>query len=313
MYGDQRQTPDTRSGGGGRAGARHGGALPLRVRGPARSVHRPRPVPLHPRGPDVPLQLRAHAGAERHAGHRPLRPAQPQPDRRADAAAQQEAARQGGHALADLRAAEEDRAVAARAGRGHRRLRAGRGGRRGRPGRDALHRQADRHRQRHRAGHQAGGHHHLQRPGTARQRHPHRIARPGSGHQVPHRRRAALRHAAHRQGLALHHHFAHQGDERAGYRREARPAGRPFPRALQEPPDRFPRLHHAHHPRRGRRAPRARQGIDEREVRQALARRGGLLATATWSSSAATSRSRTAWCWSPGPPARARPPRSTPR
>ena len=39
---------------------------------------------------------------------------------------------------------------------------------------------------------------------------------------------------------------------------------------------RFPRLHHADDPRRGRRAPRARQGIDEREVPQALARRGGL-------------------------------------
>ena len=180
-------------------------------------------------------------------------------------------------------------------------------------GRDALHRQADRRRQRHRAGHQAGGHHHLQRARAARQRYSHRIARPGSGHQVPHRRRAALRHAADRQGLALHHHFAHQGHERAGYRRAPRAAGRPFPRALQEPPDRFPRLHHADHSRRRRRAPRARQGVDEREVRQALARRGGLRAKPTWSSSAATSRSRTAWCWSPAPPVPARPPRSTPR
>ncbi len=32
-----------------------------------------------------------------------------------------------------------------------------------------------------------------------------------------------------------------------------------------------------------------------------------------WSASAATSRSLTEWCWSPGPPAPARPPRSTPR
>ena len=47
-------------------------------------------------------------------------------------------------------------------------------------------------------------------------------ARPGSGHQVPHRRRAALRHAADRQGLALHHHFAHQGHERTRYRRAPR-------------------------------------------------------------------------------------------
>ena len=59
---------------------------------------------------------------------------------------QQEAAGQGGDAFADLRSAEEDRAIAARAGRGHRRLHAGRGGGRGRPGRDALHRQADRRR-----------------------------------------------------------------------------------------------------------------------------------------------------------------------
>ena len=47
-------------------------------------------------------------------------------------------------------------------------------------------------------------------------------------------------------------------------------------------PDRFPRLHHAHHSRRRRRAARARQRIDEREVRQALARRGGFLAITIW-------------------------------
>ncbi len=74
----------------------------------------------------------------------------------------------------------------------------------------------------------------FQRAGTARQRYSHRNARSGSGHQVPHRRRAALRHAAHFQGLAFHHHFAHQGDERAGHRRAPHPAGRPFPGALQE-------------------------------------------------------------------------------
>ena len=39
---------------------------------------------------------------------------------------------------------------------------------------------------------------------------------------------------------------------------------------------RFPRLHHALHPRRGRGAARARQGIDEREVPQAQPRRGRL-------------------------------------
>ena len=54
-------------------------------------------------------------------------------------------------------------------------------------------------------------------------------------------------------------------------------AGRPFPGALQDAPHRFPRFHHAHHSWRGRRAARARQRVDEREVRQAVARCGGLL------------------------------------
>ncbi len=144
-------------------------------------------------------------------------------------------------------------------------------------------------------------------------RHPHRNPRRRSRHQVPHRRRAALRHAAHLQGVALHHHFAHQGHERTRHRRTPRAAGRPLPRALQGPSHRFPRLHHADHPRRGRRIAGARQGIHEREVRQALARRGGLFRGRPHSNSAATSRSPTAWCWSPDPPARARPPRSTRR
>jgi type II secretory ATPase GspE/PulE/Tfp pilus assembly ATPase PilB-like protein len=65
-------------------------------------LHRSRPVPVHPRGPDVPLQLRAHAGAQTERSKSPGRSAQPEPDRRADAAAQQEAARQGRHALADF-------------------------------------------------------------------------------------------------------------------------------------------------------------------------------------------------------------------
>src|SRR5215467_3058251 len=49
-------------------------------------------------------------------------------------------------------------------------------------------------------------------------------------------RRAALCDAAHFQGLAIDDHFAHQSNERTGYRREARSAGRTFPRALQGPP-----------------------------------------------------------------------------
>ena len=51
---------------------------------------------------------------------------------------------QGRHALADHRSAQEDRAVAARARRGHRRLHARRRRRRGEPRRDALDRPADR-------------------------------------------------------------------------------------------------------------------------------------------------------------------------
>ena len=266
------------------------------------------PVDLMFRYNFVPIQAR-----ERDARNRPGRSAQPQPDRRAGRAARQEAAGQGRDAFADFRPAQEDRAIAARARRSHRRLRAGRGRRRREPRRDALDRPAGGRRFRHRAGHQAGGHHHLQRARAARQRYSHRNSRSGSRHQVPHRRRAALRHAADRQGLALDHHFAHQGHERARYRRAPRPAGRPFPRALQDPPDRFPRLDHADHSRRRRRAARARQRIDEREVRASSRSTWSASPKPIWSSSAATSRSPTAWCWSPDPPAPAKPPRSTRR
>ena len=99
--------------------------------------------------------------------------------------------------LADLRSAEEDRAIAARARRSHRRLHAGRGRRRrGRSDETLSIDKLTADDSEHRAGHQAGGYHHLQRARTARERYSHRNARPGSGHQVPHRRRAALRHAA---------------------------------------------------------------------------------------------------------------------
>ena len=78
------------------------------------------------------------------------------------------------------------------------------------------------------------------------------------------------------QRAPLHHHQPHQGDERTGHRRAPRAPGRALPRALQRPLHRLPRVHHAHHPRRGRRAPRAGQGVDEREVPQPHPRRGGL-------------------------------------
>jgi type II secretory ATPase GspE/PulE/Tfp pilus assembly ATPase PilB-like protein len=80
--------------------------------------------------------------------------------------------------------------------------------------------------------------------------------------------------------IAREHHSTilspHQDHERAGHCRAPRAAGRPLPRALQGPPDRLPRLHHAHRAWRKRRAPRARQRVDEREVPQPDARRGGL-------------------------------------
>ena len=77
--------------------------------------------------------------------------------------------------------------------------------------------------------------------------------------------------------------------------------------------DRLPRLDHAHDSRRRRRAPRARQRVDEREVLQALVWMWSGFPKRTSRSSAATSRSRTGWCWSPVRPGPARPPRSTPR
>ena len=52
--------------------------------------------------------------------------------------------------------------------------------------------------------------------------------------------------------IAREHHrpsLAHQGHVRAGHRRTPRSTGRPFPRALQGPPHRLPRQHHAHRTR----------------------------------------------------------------
>ena len=71
----------------------------------------------------------------------------------------------------------------------------------------------------------------LRRPEPPRLGHPHRDPRQRGGDQVPHRRRAAAGHEAHRQGAPLHDHQPHQGHGRAGHRREARPPGRPLPGA----------------------------------------------------------------------------------
>ena len=66
---------------------------------------------------------------------------------------------------------------------------------------------------------------------------------------------------------------------------------------VQRARHRLPRFDHAVDPRRRRRAPRARQRVDEREVQEAHARRGRVSTKTICASSAATSRSRTAWCW----------------
>ena len=128
----------------------------------------------------------------------------------------------------------------------------------------------------HLADHPAGGYDDLHRAGAARvaifTSRPTTIA----AGQVPHRRRAAAGDGADCARASPDDPFAHQGHERAGYCRAPRAAGRPFPRALQGPADRLPRLHHADGAWRKCRAPRAGQGVDEREVHEALARRGRL-------------------------------------
>ena len=115
--------------------------------------------------------------------------------------------------------------------------------------------------------------------------------------EVPHRRRAAAGDGADCARASPDDSVAHQGHERAGHRGAARAAGRTFPGALQGPADRLPRLHHADGAWRKCRAARAGQRVDEREVQEAVAGCGGVCARRTWRGSAATSRSRTAWCW----------------
>ena len=201
-----------------------------------------------------------------------------------------------GHALADHRPAEENRAVAARAGRGQRGADLRRADRRRQQRREHLHREADQRRG-HQPHHPPGGHHHLHRAGAARLRHSHRDLRRLGACEVPHRRRAAGGHGAHRARAPHHHSEPHQDHERAGHRRAPRAPGRPLPGSLQEPPDRLPRLHHAHDSRRKRRAARAGQGVDEREVPPSHARRGGLCRRGPEALPRATSASLTAWCW----------------
>ena len=60
----------------------------------------------------------------------------------------------------------------------------------------------------------------------------------------------AAGHGAPGAGVPVQPHHAHQGDVGTGHRRAPRSPGRPFPRALPWPSDRFSRLHHALDPRR---------------------------------------------------------------
>ena len=142
--------------------------------------------------------------------------------------------------------------------------------------------------------------------------HPHRDPRHRGGDQVPHRRRAAVGHEADRQGAPLHDHQPHQGHGRAGHRGEARAAGRPLPRAHQGPQHRLPRLDHAVRARRGRGHPHPRQGEPVASSSPRCAWTSWASTRRSWPASAASSASPTGWCWSPVPPARARPRRSTP-
>jgi len=156
---------------------RHGGALPLRVRG-LREASIVTTCSVPSRGPDVPLQLRSH---KRRTG--PLDIAYPTAQNlnlideltlllNKKLAVKVATLSQ----IAEL--LKEDGAVGSGvAGRGDRGFALDRGAGGWRSGRDAFHRQADLDRQRYRAGDQAGGYHHFQRSWAAGERYPHRIAR----------------------------------------------------------------------------------------------------------------------------------------
>jgi hypothetical protein len=171
---------------------------------------------------------------------------------------------------------------------------------------------ARRRRQRHRAGHQAGRHHHLQRPRAARQRHPHRIARPGSRHQVPHRRRAALRHAPiakdwHSTIISRIKVMSELDIAERRVPQDGRFRVRYKGRLIDFRVSIMPTIH-------GEDA--VLRVLDKESMSEKFAKLSldvVASAKAIWSNSAATSPSPTAWCWSPAPPAPAKPPRSTPR
>ena len=118
-------------------------------------------------------------------------------------------------------------------------------------------------------------------------------------HQVPDRRRALPGHGSDRQEAPRHHHFAHQGHVRARHRRKAHSAGRPVQAPRPGPDDRFPRLDHAHGPRRRRGHPNPRQGVRQRRS-SASSRSTSSGSTKKRSGScASSSASRMAWFSSP--------------
>ena len=147
------------------------------------------------------------------------------------------------------------------------------------------------------SGHPAGRHDALFGDSAPRQRHPHRDAGRCGAREVPDRRRAAGGDAADRQALSQHDHLARQGHGGARHRREARAAGRPLQGADGRQEHRLPRLDHAERPRRGRRHPYPRQGVDQRAVPRAAARHPRASRKTSCGGSASTSPSRTAWCW----------------
>ena len=171
---DRARAPRRRPG----QGPGHRPALSLRVRGPARLPAAPRSVQEDPRRPDVPLQLRA-AGRDRG---RTLAIAIADPSQlmmidEISLLLSKRILHQGRHAGADHRDPQEDRAVAARAGRSHRRLRARRGPRgRGRGRRQHFHRPADRA-EATSARSSGWSTPRSSPPGAARQRHSHRDSR----------------------------------------------------------------------------------------------------------------------------------------
>ena len=170
--------------------------------------------------------------------------------------------------------------------------------RRGKPHRRA----AD---ERHQPDHPAGRLDDLQRHPAPRQRHPHRDAGRRGLRQVPHRRRAAAgRCGRSTSSTPRLDHLAHQGDGRARHRREARAAGRPLQAADAGQDDRLPRLDHA-----DARTARTRSSASSTRSRSAsssasCASTSSASPSRSCAASASTSPSPTAWCSSPGRPAR---------